>query len=223
MNYFAHPAVSNSNFKQLQRCYNALAPLDASNNLDFGNLVDSMLTGEGEIKGSVLYCEDGRVVTFTDQEIRLAGKLSEYCHKDNLVKLMLPGGTPQKVVIRNVLFNYEGREFDLEAKCKIDWSNEFLRTNIDYKTTACTTYKSFIASIDHFDYDQQGAFYLDVSSETERMSVTYDYHWIIGMSKPTGKIFRYVIERGDENYKRGQKKYLYWANKWDLFINNFNV
>lgn len=216
MNYYAHPAVSNSNFKQLERVYNALAPLDPSNNLDFGNLVDAMLTDEKLLNGNILNCEDGRVINFTDHEIKLASKLSDYCIKDNLVRLMLPGGVPQKVVIRNILLDYEGREFDLEAKCKIDWSNVFLKTNIDYKTTACTSYKAFVASIEHFSYDQQGAWYLDVSGD-------FDYHWIIGMSKPTGKIFRYVIERGDENYKRGQKKYLYWANKWDLFVNNFNI
>jgi hypothetical protein len=130
-----------------------------------------------------------------------------------VVSQMLPLMTGQYVYVRTLVFEYGGQEYSLAAKCKFDLFSKRLATGLDFKTLAVKKYADFIKSIDFFDYDRAAAWYMDIAK--------INYFWIIGISKPTGQVFKFAIERGDEVYLRGRAKYSIWAYRWKMLIEPF--
>lgn len=210
MKYFSHPAVSNSNLKALAQMYYALRKIDAAAAFRFGLLVDCILTEEWKLTDNQIEDEDGKVVTYTDQEVSLARRMANTVQSDAVVRLLIQGGEGQRIFIRDLPMMFEGREFVLQVRCKFDWYHAGFNTGVDYKTTACATKKAFQESIEFFDYDQAAAFYMDIAE--------IDFFWIIGISKKNGQVFKFAIQRGDAVYEEGKRKYLYWCNKWDILV-----
>ena len=87
------------------------------------------------------------------------------------------------------------------VKCKFDFINKQLRISGDLKGLSITNELAFHTAIDHFNYDRQAAFYMDVAG-------CIDSHTIIGISKSSPhKIFKKTVNKGDYNYLRGREKY----------------
>ena len=81
----------------------------------------------------------------------------------------------------------------------------------DIKSTTATTKQQFLAAVEHFDYDRQRAWYMDISGATQDL--------LFGISKKyPHEVFTVPITRDSEIYKRGREKYQELAFKfWCLF------
>lgn len=216
-NYFARPEISNSNFKALKNAYGVIE--DRTHLLKdvfaFGSLVDAFLTEpwRASQKELTLQVETGELVTFDHDVFLLAKRLANKLKTDRVVSHLINTMIGQYVFARTISFNYEATDYEIKGRCKFDGYSKKFATGVDYKTTACTSLSSFVESIEFFDYDQAGAFYMDLGR--------IDRFWIIGISKKNEQIFKYAIERNDATYKRGLEKYSKWAYNWITLIDGF--
>jgi hypothetical protein len=214
--YFSLPEVSNSDLKELRRLYNVAALRDLAKVFGFGSLVDALLTERWKVDFTrCTLNDDGREISFASADFALALRLVEYLQADPLIRLFLDTMVGQYIFRRTLKFTYEGDEYQIRGRCKFDLFSRVHRFGLDFKTTACTTLKSFRESIEFLDYDQAAAWYMDLAK--------IDRFWIIGISKKTGEIFKYAIERGDETYERGRAKYALWAYRWICLIEPQNL
>lgn len=217
--YFNRPEVSNSDLKALARMLAAIPDNrdDLEDIFNFGSLVDALLTEAYRVNHEErsLSLETGGKVYFEKPVFDLAKKLAANLKKDRVVSLLIDNMVGQYIVARTLKFTYDDEEYEIKGRCKFDGLAKKFRTGCDYKTTSCTTRKAFVESIEFFDYDQAGAWYMDLAR--------IDRFWIIGISKKTGEVFKYAIERGDETYRRGRDKYARLAYKWIMLIANFNL
>lgn len=216
IDYYALPEVSSSDLGALKRMfYNDERDLSELEDVfNFGSLVDAMLTERGRVFWAAHQLIDGyKLIDFTPDVWHQAERLAEALRKDKVVALMLKVMIGQYVFRRTLTFTYEGDDYEIRARCKLDGYCKRFATGLDYKTTACKTRKEFIGAIDFFDWDKQAAFYMDLA-KLERF-------WIIGISKKTGEIFKHAIERGDETYLRGRGKYTVWSYRWKMLIEPF--
>ena len=215
INYFDLPEVSSSDLGELERMFYNRARPDLEEIFNFGSLVDAMLTERHKLDPYALcLTEDGgRIIQYTGEVWRLALKLEVALRADPVVARLLPGMKGQYIFRRTLAFQYEGEEYKIRARCKFDLFTRIHKIGLDFKTTSCKTKKEFIGAIDHFDYDKQAAWYMDLAK--------IDYHWIVGVSKSTGEIFKYVVQRGDETHARGVAKYSVWAYRWLILIEPF--
>lgn len=211
VDYYNLPFVSNSDLGSLRKEIYGIVEIE---NLDFhyafGSLVDAMLTEPQYIIDAARADYD-----FTSEHLSMADKMVEYCLKDPLIPLMLKKAIGQYVYIRTMDFEHEGFEFKMKCRCKFDLLAKSMKMGLDFKTLNVETYNAFIASIDHFDYDRQAAYYMDLA-RLERF-------WIIGISKKNAEIFKLAITRGDKYYNSGRNKYMYWASRYHDMIYNLNI
>ncbi len=219
VSYFDLPEVSNSDLKALGKMIFGIEDNRESleDILNFGSLVDAMLTETWRVTHltCTLHLETGGVIQFTPEAFLLAKKLSAALKADRVVSMLVDTMIGQYVFAKTIGFKYQGEEFEIRGRCKFDGFNKKFKLGCDYKTTACTSYAQFKNSIDHFDYDQQGAWYMDLAG--------IDRHWIIGISKKNSQVFKYAIERGDETYLNGVRKYSRLAYLWKLLIEDFKI
>lgn len=217
MNYFDLPEVSNSDLTALARaCKGVPDNRDELEDIfNFGSLVDAMLTEDHKVgyKTRTLLQDDGSLLFYTEVIFAQAEKLADNLRKDPLVSQFLRVMKGQYVFVRSLRFIYHDEEYVIRARCKFDGYAKLFKTGLDYKTTACTSQKQFNAAIDFFHWDRQAAFYMDLAG--------IDRHWIIGISKKNGKVFKFAIQRGDEVYNRGRSKYAFWAYRWLILLENF--
>lgn len=209
--YYELPFVSNSDLGALRK---EIYGIEEITNLDFhyafGSLVDAMLTEPQPI------IDDARKdYDFTAEHLSMADKMVEYCLKDPLIPLMLKKAVGQHVYIRTMDFEQDGFEFKMKCRCKFDLLAKPMKMGLDFKTLSVTTNSAFKASIDHFDYDRQSAFYMDLA-RLERF-------WIIGISKKNAAIFKLAIQRGDDVYNSGRNKYMYWGRRYFDMVYNLNL
>lgn len=216
-NYYLHPAVSNSDLSSLMLAYYSRERGELEDIFNFGSLVDALLTEPHKVNFIALtLTEDGGKVIRYDPAVFAQGvKLAEACRRDPLIVRFLDSMVGQYVFIRSLVFDYQGEDFTIFARCKFDLFSKRFATGLDFKTTACPTLKAFIAAVDFFDWDRQAAWYMDLAR--------IDRHWIIGISKKTGEIFKYAIQRGDETYNRGRAKYSVWAYRWLVLVEPFKI
>jgi hypothetical protein len=217
MTYFSLPCVSNSDLIALRKAFYCFEETyDPAEVFKFGNLVDAMLTEEHRVNYFYFTLQDSdQVINYAPSEFGLAKAMVKRCKADPVIKAFIAMGHGQKVFSEMLRFSFDGVDYEIKARCKFDSIITPIKTSVDYKSTGCTKRKSFIESIEHFNYDQQGAWYMDVGGS--------DRHWIIGISKKTKELFKYVIERGDETYKRGVSKYTFWAYRWLMFVEGFKT
>lgn len=216
--YFSLPSVSNSELQALRRATNAIPnPFeDIQDSLNFGSLVDAMLTEPHRVNHYHFILEDnGRQITFTPTEWELAITMYKQALKDAVIKVFVGSGSGQHVFSRALTFEYDGEQHIIQGRCKFDSIKQSIRTGVDYKTTACATRKSFIESIEFLNYDQASAWYMDLAE--------IDRFWILGISKKTKEVFKFAMQRGDEIYERGRAKYAFWAYRWLLLLDGFNA
>lgn len=214
VNYYALPEVSSSDLGELERLfYNRPRP-DLEQIFAFGSLVDAMLTEPALLLSMTYQMRDGnRLVDFDVATWRLAETLASNLRTDPIIARLLPFSRGQYIFRRTLEFAYEGEAYKIRSRCKFDLLARAFSMGLDFKTTSCTSQKQFEEAIAFFDWDKQGAYYMDIAR--------IDRHWIAGVSKKTGKVFKYVIERGDETHKRGQEKYSIWAYRWITLIEPF--
>jgi hypothetical protein len=217
MNYFDLPEVSSSDLGALKRTYYGLP--DNREGLEevfnFGSLVDAMITERHRLDIATygLRGDDGFYIYYTPADWSHAHEMATGLMADPMIARLIPFCKPQYIFRRTLKFMYEGDEYSIRGRCKFDLIAKALSTGLDFKTTSCKTQKEFVASIDHFDYDKQAAFYMDLGRN--------DYQWIAAKSKVNGKIFKYAIERGDDTYKRGVQKYSLWSYRWVTLVDPF--
>jgi len=207
MTYFSLRSVSNSNLQELRRTYYGI-PFDVKESiLNFGSLVDALLTEAWRCNHFYYRLDNGRDLPthFTPEEWAFAVILADRFCQDPIVRELLKGQS-QKVFQRKLTFEFDGQEFTIEGRCKYDSIRCEINIGCDYKTTACATQRSFIESIDFLNYDQAAAWYMDIAE--------IDRFIIIAISKKTKEIFRFAIQRGDSVYERGRSKYSFWAYRW---------
>jgi hypothetical protein len=217
MTYFDHPAVSNSDLGKLKAACNCSPDYlsGAIDALNFGSLVDAMLTEAWRVD-PVRMClnnEKGERIYFEPDVYIKAVKLASAAKEDPFIKQLIPHLVGQYVFIRTLKFVYDEEEYSILGKCKFDGFAKKFGTGCDYKTVAAKNQKQFIETIDFFDWDKQASWYMDLAQ--------IDKHWILGLSKSTGKILKYAVQRGDEMYESGKRKYSFWAYKWVTLIDGF--
>lgn len=215
-NYYKLPEVSSSDLGELKRVwYNSERP-DLEEIFNFGSLVDAMLTERHllDFTSYSLIVPGSLDIHYSAAVWRQAEALERSLRQDQAVALMLPAMRGQYIFRRTLGFNFEGEELLIRGRCKFDLYSRIHKTGLDFKTTSCHTAKAFAAAIEFFDWDKQAAWYMDLAR--------IDYHWIVGVSKVTGEVFKYVIQRGDENHKRGVAKYSLWAYRWLMLVEPFN-
>ncbi len=93
----------------------------------------------------------------------------------------------------------------IKRKCKFDGIIRSLSFGFDLKSLSVTSDPQFKQAIDRFDYDLGAAWYMDIAR--------VDKFLLIGVSKKkTSKLFKLLVNRGDEMYLRGKQKYEYCLN-----------
>lgn len=219
MNYYSRPEVSNSDLTALARLYNALPDnrAELEDIFNFGSLVDAMLSEEEKVDfhRGTLREDGGRIIQYEADIFEQAYNLARHSRKDPVIGAILKQMVGQYIFIRRLAFEYEGEELEIRARCKFDAYGKSLSMGADYKTTSCANRKQFREAISFFHWDRQGAFYMDLAR--------IDRHWIIGISKKTGEIFKHAIQRGDPVYLEGKAKYSLWAYRWKLLIEPFTL
>lgn len=217
-----HDYVSNSQLGSLQELiYGKEKPDNIQEIYDFGNLFDSVVTEEEKFDSSTnIMTDQQREVLFEEYLVEKAMLMKEAVESDPMFKLIMESAKKQHVIYRKAQnIDWNGFSFKLPIRVKMDLYVQHASLVVDLKSTACTTRKQFVASIQHFNYDRQAAFYLDASKCNKFL--------FIGVSKTknrkTGKheVFKYMIERDSEDYFRGLEKYSELAFKYDLMINHF--
>jgi len=211
VDYFELPFVSNSDLGALRKeIYGIVEIPNLQFHFAFGSLVDAMLTEPPEV---IEFCRND--YDFTKDHLDMADKMVDYCLKDPLIPLVLKKMVGQHVYIRTMDFEHDGFEFKMKCRCKFDLYSKLMKMALDFKTLSVSTHNAFIASIDHFDYDRQAAFYMDLAR--------IDRFWIVGISKLNNKIFKLAIERDDDTYKSGRDKYMYWGKKYFDMVYNLKL
>jgi len=217
MKYFDRPEVSNSDFTSLARAYNCLPDnrAELEDIFNFGSLVDAMLTEKWRVNFfSMTLDDDGKVLQYAPDIFAQAVRLADACKKDPVISLALKHMVGQYVFIRKgFAFEYEGESYRIDARCKFDGFSRALDMGMEYKTTSCANKKQFREAIDHFHWDRAGAWYMDLAR--------INRHWICGVSKKSGEIFKLAIDRESDIYKIGKRKYSFWAYRWDLLVTPF--
>jgi hypothetical protein len=216
--YYARKEVSNStltSFKyELYPSLNFIKEKDRIEAFRRGTLVDGIITEPTKVN-FYRYTVDEEQYTQEEfewaQELRKA--LYKEAKKDAFLKYVLENSETQKFMVKEKQqFEYACFNYELDTRCKWDWwIGNF---GGDLKTTAAATQNQFEQSIDFFDWDRSRAWYMDIAQ-----AINPDYSkqdFIYAISKKNFKVFKKMITRDSDIYKRGREKYLdlsfkYWT------------
>jgi hypothetical protein len=209
--------ISNSDLGMLQDLISCKEERDLSPYYNFGTLIDALITEPHKVDHDA---KSVKGIKFSDEAWETALAMREAGKEDRMLRLMCMAASFQKEVYNpSFTIEYDGYVFTVPVRMKADFYVQVLVSAGDLKSTACTTYKSFLAAIDLFDYDRQAAWYMDIAE-------LYQFV-IVGISKVKNRkgkhdIFKKVITRGDDMYLRGREKYsrLAWLYKF-LILNLF--
>lgn len=214
-NYYTRPEVSCSTLKSLkQALYLTKRPDNLQHIFDYGSLVDALVTEPENIDHSTntLHLAHGGVATFTDEDWQKACDQKRSIMKDPYLAQLFSVADSQVTATDDEFeFCYQGFTFTMPVRMKADADLPRIDTTADLKTTACTTQKAAVASISHFDYDMQGAFYMDVLRRKR---------FLFAFSSKKGKkeVFKHAMQRGDDLYQSGLAKYSYWAYMYYMLV-----
>lgn len=228
MNYYQDLGfyVSNSQLGELKKAL-YLTP-ERSKNLqdifDFGNLVDAAVIEPEKLNRKKFTLTDessGRVIKFNEVDWIKGMLMAESLDNDPTLNFIKKHSLGQYVFLRRKFpFTFSGWTVHLPTRCKLDLLSKKLSIALDIKTTSCSTQKSFIQSMDTFNYKRQGAFYMDMA-RVDKM-----WYFAVGKNKDHfGKypVFKFAIKRGDDTYNKGKAEYdklgFYYYNlvyKFDL-------
>lgn len=210
--YYSRPEVSNSELGWLEKYWlPQQIVIDLEQAYRFGSLVDAMIT-EPEQVDYFKYSVCGTL--YSKEEFDKAAAMKKAFFNDQFCKSLSAQCEKQRVSAKNDWqINYEGFEFALDVRCKWDFFSPKIDLSGDLKTTACTTQKAFEASIHHYNYDRQAAFYMDIENKSNFI--------FIGICKTSPhKIFKVPVKRGGDLHNSGRAKYQELAFRyWYLFGN----
>jgi len=221
MNYYDIKGyVSNSDMSELDRLLHGGREFGGNKEqvFAFGNLVDALISEPELVDMQNKTCIDahGEILTFTEAEWMQAQRMKHAALNHPFVKLMVDCMEFQVVTkIDEFEINCDYAHFFIPARGKADGIAAAIKTGMDLKTTACGDLKAFMNSIMMFDYDRQGAWYMDLFE--------LDKFIFVGISKKQNKkgqheILLHAIERGDEMYLSGLKKYQKLAYQYKTMI-----
>jgi len=205
-------AVRNSDLSLIAHRITPKDYIDPTEAYKFGSLIDAMLTTPVKVNFITKKCNG---IAYDTDKFNLAYKMYKELISNDLYRNFTANATYQKVVTDEVTLFYKnpyaiagnGIEFSIKRKGLLD----IYKPNIiaDFKSTVATSQSQLISLIDWFDYDRQGAWYMDIAK--------VDTFVIIAISKVNQKIFRHTIKKGDEMYLRGVQKYTQLAYWWHVF------
>lgn len=212
--------VSNSDLGELDRMLHGGGFF--SGNIEqifaFGNLVDALIS-EPELvnfEDKTVCDAHGVILHFTEAEWLKAQKMRHAALNHPFVKLLVEHMEFQVVAkVAEFEINCDYAHFFIPARGKADGIAAAIKTGMDLKTTACLHLASFIKSLMLFNYDRQAAWYMDLFK--------LDRFVFVGISKVANKkgvheIFIHAVERGDEMYLSGLKKYQKLAYQYKTLI-----
>ena len=208
--YYSRPEVSNSELGWLDKYF--LPPavvIDLEAAYRFGSLLDAMITEPEQVN---YYKMTVGGEQFSKDEFEKAAAMKKVFFSDPFCRSLAAQCEMQKVsVTHDFPVEYNGFRFSMDVRCKWDFFAPRIDLSGDLKTTACTTQKQFEASIHHYNYDRQAAFYMDIENKSNFI--------FIGISKVAPhKIFKVPVKRGGSLYNSGKEKYQQLAFKyWYLF------
>lgn len=204
--YYSRPEVSNSELGWLEKYF--LPPavvIDLEAAYRFGSLLDAMITEPDQVD---LFKRTVGGEQFSKEEFEKAANMKRVFFADPFCKSLAAQCELQKVsAIKDFVIEYGQLKFYMDVRCKWDFFAPMIDLSGDLKTTACTTQKQFEASIHHYNYDRQAAFYMDIENKSNFI--------FIGISKVAPhKIFKVPVKRGSDLYNSGKAKYQELAFKY---------
>lgn len=222
MYYELYEYVSNSQLGALQKALSLTPEMVGLQDIyDDGNLVDTIVTEPGKFNAELnIMTDQKREVLFSQERVDKAFMMKAAVDSDPMFSMLMQDAKMQHVMLRKShQMNYQGNKFSLPMRCKYDLFRPGDMA-IDLKTTACTTYKQFVLSLTHFDYDRQGAVYIDLGRVNRILYVGVSKK----MNKRTKKhdVFKYMIERGSDMYISGLNKYTNLAWKYKNYLYDFS-
>jgi hypothetical protein len=219
--YKLYNYISNSDLGALNDALNLRTKPDNIQEIfDFGNLVDTMLTEPQylDAENFRVLNPDGTILGFDRHLWTRAENMKLSLQKNDFFNMVMNGARFQYVFLRKKLeVNFNGYNFNIPARCKFDIHNKLISIGADIKTTGCTSQKSFTDSMTFFNYDRQGAFYMDLAGLNKMV------YFAVSKSKDKKgnyPVFTYAISRNDETYLTGREKYSRLAYQYKHLILN---
>jgi hypothetical protein len=206
-NYFDLPQVSNSDLSELRRdIYPPPVVYDPTVSFAFGNLLDAITT-EPERIDFINRRLDG--VSFNKRDFNKAEKMKNAFLRDSFCFNLIKKATFQDIIINEKFeFQYKGMKLTIPARCKWDILRRDIKLGADLKSTDAKTQSEFESAVEHFQYDRQAAWYMDLTG--------IDDFIIIGVSKKNFKVFKVFINRKNDLYLFGRAKYSHLAFKYKM-------
>ena len=202
MNYFDRPEVSNSDLKKLHDKLYPRPNYDPTDAYWFGTVLDAVVT-EPERVDFDNKTVDGQQVNDIDWCHILEMKKSFDAEK--LCSDILDISDPQKIIVRDMDFQYGDYSFTMPCRCKYDFYNPYV--GADLKSTTAQTDEQFISACKHFMYFNQAYFYMNMGYLHKFL--------IIGISKINYNVFYVPIHIGSPEYEEGKtsvNELAFWYN-----------
>ena len=184
MNYYQHPAISNSMLSNYEK---QLFNLPSWGNRNFANAFGQLV--HCLILEKDCDCVDVSMLSINELETAKFVAINAITHP--FIKWLRQWTSKEKEIY------WSEQNTGLPCKSKID--SLFKKTVIDLKTTTAKTEKAFRKSIIDFNYHRQGAFYVD--------SVKAHRFIIVGLQKQAPFAI-WKIEISKAELQDGRKKYL---------------
>lgn len=217
--YFLRSEVSNSDLSELKKLIIPKGQqIDQQKAFRFGTLVDALITQPHKVNTFERTCED---YIYSEDEMAIGRGMLQSFMRDQFCSNIHGIAMKQRMVtIQKFKITYNAKFiFYLSVRCMFDLFCELIDLSGEIKSTDCTTHKAFEDSLDYFEYDRQGAFYLDMADQASM--IRRNKHMIIGISKhPPHAIFKIPMVRGERLFNRGQANYQDLAfDYWSKFAN----
>lgn len=212
-NYYSRKEVSNSDLTELK---NLLYPRtqygDKEKAFKFGSLLDAMITEPDKVRYDKRTVDD---VVYSGEDFELAEAMKKSlrmeARKDPFLMYVLDNAEMQKFSVRKEhKFEYGGFEYTLDTRCKWDFWLPHMAFGGDLKSTASETQKQFDEAVDFFDWDRSRAWYMDIAGSSQ--------DFIYAISKKNCRVFKLMIKRDSDVYRRGREKYEELAFRWWMLI-----
>ncbi len=212
--YYSRQEVSNSDLTELKNLLYPRAQYgDKEKAFRFGSLLDVMITEPERVRYDKRMIDD-EVYSREDWTLaeEMKKSLRHEAHRDPFLKYVLEKAETQKSSInKKQEFEYGSFKYALDTRCKWDWWLPDMRFGGDLKSTSAETQKQFIECVEFFDWDRSRAWYMDIEESNQ--------DFIYAISKKNCKVFKLMIKRDSDIYRRGKEKYEELAFKWwQLFV-----
>lgn len=214
--YYGRPECSNSDLSFLNKYWQPFQiSYDIEKAQNFGTLLDCMITEPARVNYFKFTCAG---VQYTREDFDKAERMKAVFFNDEYCRLLHANSDMQAVVVNPTFeINFEGYRFTLPFRMKADFDAVRVLDQIaDLKTTNAKTEKEFMAQARAFEYNRQGAVYLDMKKTRRFM--------LIGISKHAPHpIWKIPILRGDDLYREGRASYEALAFQHHTYFQHLNL